>query len=379
MKMDRHNSVDKGWGHFFCTKPTRRITGLSLVELMVAITIGLIILTALTRLFVTSRSTYTLEEGLARVQENARFAMEFLAQDIRMAGFSGCLGQGAPVSVRLNNPDDYLSKYSEPVSGHTYTGTGGSSLTDWTPALPGTVNGIIYFAANEVMPFTDIIVVRHGDETGFQVQPPAMTTTAAALQIPTSSGLEVGDILMVSDCKGGDVFQITGPANPDASGTLNHNAGAGTPGNTNQALSRSYGTDSTIMKLVTRIYYISKRGGSVTSTAAAAIPPALFRKELDKNAFAVQEMVEGIERLQFSYGEDAESDKVPNYYRAANNVGSWPKVVTVRVGLLARTIENVEANPDTRTYDLAGNSVEPFNDKARRRAFNSTIHLRNHF
>ena len=55
---------------------------------MVALTIGLILLAALTRLFVTSRSTYTLEEGLARVQESGRFAMEFLAQDIRMAGTS---------------------------------------------------------------------------------------------------------------------------------------------------------------------------------------------------------------------------------------------------------------------------------------------------
>lgn len=364
--------------HFFCTKPTRRTTGLSLVELMVAITIGLIILTALTRLYATSRSTYTLEEGLARVQENGRFAVDFLAQDIRMAGFSGCLGQGAPVSVRLNNPGDYLSKYSEPINGHTYTGSGGSALTDWTPALPGTVNGVTYFAADEVMPFTDVIVVRRSDEASFQVQPPAMGTTAAALQIPTSSGLEVNDIVVISDCKGGDVFQITGPTNIDSSGTLNHNGGAGTPGNTDQTLSRPYGTDSTIMKLVTRIYYIGKRGGSVTSAAAAAIPPALFRKELDKNAFTAQELVEGIERLRLSYGEDAESDKVPNYYSGANNVVSWTKVVTVRLGVLARTIENVEAEPDTRTYDLAGNSVGPFNDKARRRAFNSTIQLRNH-
>lgn len=376
MKMDRHNSAGKGWDYFFCTKPIRRITGLSLVELMVAITIGLIILAALARLYATSRSTYTLEEGLARVQENARFAMEFLTQDIRMAGYSGCLGQGAPVSVRLNNSTDPLSDLSKPVSGHVYTGTGGSNLTDWSPALPGTVNGVIYFSNNEVMPYTDVIVVRRGDETGFQVQPPAMTSTAAALQIPTSSGLEVGDILMVSDCKGGDVFQITGPTNIDTSGTLNHSGGAGvTPGNIDQTLSRTYGTDSTIMKLVTRIYYIGKRGGNVTSTA----PAALFRKELDKNAFTAQELVEGIERLRLSYGEDAESDKVPNYYSGAGGVVSWTKVVTVRVGLLARTIENVEAVPDTRTYDLAGNSVGPFNDKARRRAFNSTIQLRNHF
>ena len=84
------------------------IAGLTLVELMVAITIGLIILAAVARLFVTSRSTYTLEEGLARVQESGRFAMEFLSQDIRMAGYAGCNANlsGSQVNNMVDPPED---------------------------------------------------------------------------------------------------------------------------------------------------------------------------------------------------------------------------------------------------------------------------------
>ena len=64
--------------------------GFSLVELMVAMLIGLIILAAVVQIFVGSNATYRLDEGLARVQEGARFSMDFLAKDIRMAGYMGC-------------------------------------------------------------------------------------------------------------------------------------------------------------------------------------------------------------------------------------------------------------------------------------------------
>src|SRR6266536_1972585 len=68
----------------------KRSRGLTLVELMIAMTIGLLILLAVSRIFVTSRATYTYEEGLARTQESGRFAMEFLSQDLRMSGYAGC-------------------------------------------------------------------------------------------------------------------------------------------------------------------------------------------------------------------------------------------------------------------------------------------------
>jgi prepilin-type N-terminal cleavage/methylation domain-containing protein len=55
--------------------------GFTLVELMVAVTIGLIILAAVSRIFVTSRASYKLDEGLARVQENGRFAVDFLTRE----------------------------------------------------------------------------------------------------------------------------------------------------------------------------------------------------------------------------------------------------------------------------------------------------------
>lgn len=362
-------------------RPGSSIAGLTLVELMVAITIGLIILAAVIRLFATSRATYTLEEGLARVQESGRFAMEFLSQDIRMAGYIGCASAtNTTVQNHLNNPTDYGVNFTPTLSGHRYTGSGGrpSALTDWTPALPGTINGVVYFSAGDVEPNTDVLVIRRASEIDIKLGG-AMPNTAASLKIDANPGnLKDNDIVMVSDCTNADIFQITGP---DSFGTgsnnLVHNTGASVPGNQTQELSKSYGTDAQVMKLITRVYYIGRRSNSTNN------PPALFRREFPSTTTVIaQELVEGIETMQFAFGEDTVADtyNTPNIYRSsASAVADWNKVTAVRVGLLVATTSNVDQTADTRTYQLAGSSVGPFNDAKRRRAFNSTIQLRNRF
>lgn len=356
----------------------RRIAGLSIVELMVALTIGLILLAALTRLFVTSRSTYTLEEGLARIQESGRFAMEFLAQDIRMAGYIGCTNStNTTVQNHLNNPTNPGVDVTQYLSGHRYTGSGSSpsALTDWTPALPGTINGVVYFSAGDVEPNTDVLVIRHASETGIKLGE-TMANTSAVLRIDTNPGGFVdNDIVMVSDCSNADIFQITGPDNFGA-GTNNlvHNTGESTPGNATKPLSKAYTSDAQVMKLITRVYYIGRRSSSASN------PPALFRKELATSAaMNTQELVEGIETMRFAFGEDtdATSDKVANIYRIGSAVTNWGKVVSVRVGLLAATTTNVDPTTDTRVYTLANDSAGPYSDNKRRRVFSSTIQLRN--
>lgn len=356
----------------------RRIAGLSIVELMVALTIGLILLAALTRLFVTSRSTYTLEEGLARVQESGRFTMEFLAQDIRMAGYIGCASStNTTVQNHLNNPTSPGVDLTQYLSGHRYTGSGSSpsALTDWTPALPGTVNGVVYFSAGEVEPNTDVLIIRRASETGIKLGA-TMADTSADLKIDANpGGLADNDIVMVSDCSNADIFQITGPDSFGA-GTNNlvHNTGASTPGNATKPLSKAYTSDAQVMKVITRVYYIGRRSNSTSN------PPALFRKELAANAsMNTQELVEGIETMRFAFGEDtnATSDKVANIYRIGSAVANWGKVVSVRVGLLSTTTVSVDTNTDTRTYALANDTAGPYNDKKRRRVFGSTIQLRN--
>jgi len=69
---------------------SRRQHGVTLIELMVALVVGLLVLGALIKVYVDMSSMYRFNEGLARVQENGRFALEFIRRDARKAGFWGC-------------------------------------------------------------------------------------------------------------------------------------------------------------------------------------------------------------------------------------------------------------------------------------------------
>ena len=368
----------------------RKHHGFTLVELMIAMTIGLIILAAVAQIFATSRGTYGLQEGMARVQEGGRFGIEFLSVDIRMAGYAGCnsnLTLGTPdasgncktgevcniasgaTAPEIFNPDG--------MQGHVYAGTGTAFLSDWDPDLPGG-----YFSDNEVMPRTDVIIIQRASTTGANL---TGNTTPDNAQVHILDTADIGnqisqnDIVMLSDCKGGDIFRVTN--NPTPSGGIINMAHASSGNTPNPPfLTHSYGNDAELFKLVSRAYYISKRdadGDGNPDLTDATLEPALFRKELVTGGTTAQELIEGVEEMRILYGEDTDADKVTNIYRTASNVSDWSNIVSVRVGLLVRTPTNVDTGLDIKTYPIAGVSVGPFNDKRRRHAFTTTIQRRN--
>lgn len=351
-----------------------RMLGLTLVELMIAITIGLIIVAALVRLFATSRGTYHLEENLARVQESGRFAMEFLAQDIRMAGYAGCSANLSGSSVtNLVSPASSATTFNpDGIAGYKYACTSGctGALTEWDPDLPAT-----YFPGGSVSPLmsTDVVIIQRADTVSTHLAG-NVSQTNANIQVNSTasvvSNISANDILMLSDCKNADIFKITNVSSGSGKITMAHSS----TGNTSNFLGHTYGTDAEIMKLITRVYFIGRRGN------VASNPPSLFRRELGNNgALLTLELVDGIELMRFSYGEDTDNDRVVNIYRDPSAVSNWRKVLSAKVGILAKTTVNVDQDPDTRTYELGAGTVGPFNDKVRRRAFNSTIQLRNHY
>src|ERR1035437_1396337 len=65
-------------------------TGMTLIEIMISLLIGAFLLGGVLEIFISSKQTYRMQEGLSRLQENGRFALDFLAKDIRMTGFQGC-------------------------------------------------------------------------------------------------------------------------------------------------------------------------------------------------------------------------------------------------------------------------------------------------
>jgi type IV pilus assembly protein PilW len=337
--------------------------GFTLVELMVAMTIGLIILGAVGQIFATSSGTYALEEGLARLQENGRFAMNFVVKDIRMAGYTGCARLSAgQIGNLAAPPEDATSFNADGIRGHASTGTG-TNLGDWTPALPAS-----YFNNGEVVSGTDVIIIQHASSLGTHLTGNTTPSNAniqvlAVAQI--NNYIAAGDILMVSDCKAADIFKAT-TVSTGTPVTIAHS----NSGNTSPFLDHAYGNEAELMKLVSRAYYIGTSAGG---------DPALFRKELVAGVPQAQELVDGIENMRVFYGEDTDvtADGAANIYQAANAVADWSRVVSVRLGLLVRTPDESGVDFDKNTYDVAGAIVDPADERRQRRVFTSIIRLRN--
>ncbi|MBI5611491.1 MAG: hypothetical protein HY942_00265, partial [Gammaproteobacteria bacterium] len=143
--------------------------GYSLVELMVALAIGLFILGAVVSLFVTSKSSYRAQEGVDALQENGRYAIRALADDVRLAGFVGITYD--PIKV---SPQKYTAtavgsactataadwvNFGQPIYGlnaSTLSGAGSDARN-----AGAKVTGCV--SSSEYKTGTDILVLRHAN------------------------------------------------------------------------------------------------------------------------------------------------------------------------------------------------------------------------
>ena len=347
----------------------RKIRGLSLVELMVALTIGLIILAGVSTLFVSSRKTYTTQDRLARLQENARFAMQFLIKDLRLAGYYGCLDEISSDTVHSTiNSTGFTYDAGTPIEGlNSVGGTVSTPTGTWYPSTSTAVPSGIKLG-------TDAVTIRMQDVATAVDLRADMPQPSAELKVTSLSNFTTNDILMISDCSSADLFQVT--STNGSALTVQHQSGTGTPGNKNPPdgwLSKSYAPPAQVMRFLTRRYYIRDNANGI---------PSLYR---DDNGGAATELVEGIESLKISYGKDTNGDNVPNIYLKPGDTGltsaaDWSSVVSVRIGILARTVNTKDTDVDSGTYDIDGNGSTDFTapgDRNKRRVFQATVLLRN--
>jgi type IV pilus assembly protein PilW len=433
-----------------------RSAGFSLVELMVAMVIGLIITFAVVQIFTTGRTTYQTDEGLARVQENGRFAAEFLSNDIRQAGDIGCmparlLRSETKVSATTYDAFSADSTTFTGVQGYEFQGTGPGDafalasaeptdvLNGWLPvrnsavpsptgspdatltlALAGGANGL--FPGG--VPGSDAVVIQRMSNA---IPPYNPHADQQYVYVPTALNaggqLTVGPTV-IANCKSATFFVATAieanaMVSPDGSGTqldrIKHEApntcivwddrggetkmsgGGGslpvTPACADELAPMVYTTDSTnisaapvVGNLITDAYYIAR---------GASGAPALFRSTANWspaiNGYGqptAMELVDGVESMQILYGVDADGDGTAENYVTADNVTEWSWVVSVNISLLMRssnvTGDATDLTDDTNTYVLGGPdaatgvTIDPFDDKRRRRVFNVSIRIRNH-
>lgn len=369
-------------------------SGMSLIELLIALVLGMTLAAGVIQIYVGSSTTERSQEARLRMQEGGRFGVNFLSQEIRMAGYLGCLGsiEGTSVNNILDGPPNHFQP-EWGVQGWEADGTApgvtsnslanvaqvATSSTEWS-----TGDANIVIPVFNAVPNSDIIRVWGG--TGSAGTVTAINQGATpTIVAETSTGIAANDFLMISDCEQVDFVQacaVAGDAPPATTSTITLSNGC-TPGNVAGATITSI-TDpaalAEVIRLQGTIFYVGKRDGD------AANPPALYRAQLaaDGTLATPEELIEGVESMQILYGVNIDEDirSTADAYLTADQVTEWQDVISVRISLLMQSIDDgTVPQPQGYTfngvvYDGGAGGGLPA-DRRVRRVFTTTVSLRN--
>jgi len=329
----------------------RREQGFTLVELMVAVAVGMLLLAGLSTLFSSNSSAQVEIERANRQVENGRYAMQLMTGDLRNAGY---YSEYDPIELAaptvLPDPCDV-------------------DLTNMRDAIAFAVQG--YDNSNslkclsDVKANTDVVVVRH-------------THTCV-----------VGAADCEDDSAGGPFFQASQCSNDSELGSndkYNHyqisalNSGF-TLHKFNCTTVKGSGSPADVRRLLTHIYFIANN-----SLAGDGIPTLKRAEVVSKGAVMSVQIVplaEGIENMQLEYGLDGSNDGVADSFTTKVNDAEWGNVVSVKLHLLARTLSPSMGHTDTKSYVLGSdengqqNVIKATGDKYKRHVFTSLIGLPN--
>jgi len=353
----------------------RRAEGFSLIEIMIALLLGSVVIAGVMQLFVANSDTRRVLEGQSRMQESARFALEFLGRDIRQAGYRGCFSENQSIRTNIDPalmPYEFDLRFG--LDGYDADGT------DWVPlltALPYTdaagddVNvyqTLLGEGANtgidldDIAPGTDIITTRNLS----MIEPrltSELTTSAQNPVIHVAAGwdeFKKDHLAMIHDCQKATIFRVTSLSLTGQNLTIGHAIEADQPVNTSLQLAAisTFSTDAAVSAIKTNTFFIAPGMGP---NNVGDTPLSLWRKS---GISAPVELVEGVEDLQILYGVDsAGDDRIPDQYLTANLVADWRELITVRITVVVNSIDDIGVKTA---------------DGMLRRAFTQTIQLRNH-
>lgn len=325
--------------------------GLSLVELMISITIGLLILAALSSLLVNQIKTRTELDKSNRMIDNGRYALEVLTDNLSLAGYYGEFEPSSgvpPIPAALPDPCTLNTDAMEDALQLAVQGYNAAAQTSQISSLPC---GFTYAGGSDssLKAGSDILVIRRA---------------STAKPIVAGAALAGTHYLQASRYHlDAERFKVS--TDPTAL-TL-----------------RKLNPDSTIAtadlrNFMVQVYFVSPHN------AVGDGIPTLKRREIDQsnpstNQFVVTPLVEGIEYMQVDYGLDSDNDGAPNSYVPAPALEDWPNVVTVKINILARNAEESRGYTDTKTYTLgSAGTFGPFNnDHYKRHAYTKFIRLIN--
>ncbi len=297
--------------------------GMTIVELLVAMVIGLFLVGATYSMFLAYKRSYTITDQVSRMAENGRFALHLVSSDVRLAGFFG------EASVYNVDRGRNLGEVSNDCSGVAAA----YDLDNYIVVAEADDDGAALGCIDDAVPDTGILIVK-------SVLPQRLAAAA-----------DENKIYVATNRLQGVLFSGDDPSPPSISGTGDVPNG-----------------DYWEYRFVA--YYI--RAGAV---------PSLARKVMQfsggQQQIVTQDIVEGVEELRAMAAVDGDGDGRVDRVLAPDAVDDWTDVAHLQLFLLVRSVEPEAGYEDDKTYSLGEVDFGPVGDNFKRTLLEGSVALRN--
>lgn len=311
--------------------------GFTIIELMIAMALGLFLVAGVVTLFMSSRQSFNQDENTARLQDEARFAIQELARDLRMASYlteplvPGSITQDGSLTLAADcgNPahDQWVYDFTDEATGEISTLT----ALDNTDGATAAAN-YACIDDGEIVEDTDVVAIKRAG--GSPVPPANVQAGTVYIRSNGTTGLLYKDPPAIA---------IAGPFND--------------------------------WEYRPRIYYIRNFTNEVDDGI-----PSLCRKVLTTDGeptMTTECIAQGIENLQLEYGLDIDHDGSADRYLGNPTLAEIQDVVSARVFLLARTRDMDRRHTDPKTYSISNAPDYTPADNYHRRVYQVTVTVHN--
>lgn len=337
--------------------------GFSMVELMIAMLLGLFVSGVVISIFVSTNRSFTQDQEVSRMQENARYAMRVLANDLSMVGFWGRVLSPGAINAKVRDCD--VDGSGAECQGD-YTGT---ALTLTTDCGPGSVTPVPAKWAYSITTPVEIVT----ESTAANAE----STFGCIDQDDFQAGT---DILAIRRVQGEPLASTRADDDDNDKIFLRATGAAGMLLDYDHTDSTTTGADIFDWSYAAHIYYVQ----NYFSTAGDGIP-SLFRKKLGGPAGDAAMQTEdggvapGIEYFHVMFGIDQDGDGAANVYTASPSAAGMQSAVSARIFVLARSMQADPAHTNDKVYQL-GDVTKDYSgspDNFYRRVFMTTVRVRN--
>lgn len=303
--------------------------GFTLVELMIALVLGIVLLTGVVGVFLANQETNRVNSVLSQMQSSGRLSFQLLARDLKSASFTGC-----------GNRTDVINVTSA-------FNVSNAAWATWVGGVMGFEDPLPNIAGITPVAGTDVIRLMYGAGDGVTVAGHNIANSTFTVNAaPQLNGLTPGNLAIVCDANAqAAMFEVTDVT----ATTLRHAQGAGS--NVSGFLGEPVNTPLTIalggmiMPLESVAWFVGANnvGGN-----------SLYRSFVLDGAEVADEITSGVTDLQFEY-EVLVNTNPPGVWMTATNVpaGNWGRVIGVRATLVMDNGTTMSASLNTFNYMAA--------------------------